>query len=44
MYAYNDLNHSDHGYNVDLYSDINVAQDSVQQYVNYQTLEVEDFE
>ena len=44
MYAYNDLNHSDHGYDVDAYGpEINIAQDSVQQYVNYYTLEVEGF-
>ncbi|MBP3809666.1 MAG: transglutaminase domain-containing protein [Clostridiales bacterium] len=44
MYAYNDLNHSDHGYDVDAYGpEINIAQDSVQQYVNYNTLEVEGF-
>ena len=41
MYAYNDLNHSDHGYDVDAYGpEIHIAQDSVQQYVNYYTLEV----
>ena len=44
MYAYNDLNHSDHGYDVDAYGpEINIAQDSIQQYVNYYTLEVEGF-
>ncbi|MBR1798020.1 MAG: hypothetical protein IJ757_08450 [Clostridiales bacterium] len=43
MYAYNDLNHSDHGYDTELYAEYNVAQDSVQQYVNYSTLEVGDF-
>ena len=43
MYAYNDLNHSDHGYDVDAYGpEIHIAQDSVQQYVNYYTLEVEE--
>ncbi len=44
MYAYNDLNHSDHGYDENAYGpEINIAQDSVQQYVNYYTLEVEGF-
>ena len=44
MYAYNDLDHSDHGYDVEAYGpEINIAQDSVQQYVNYYTLEVEGF-
>ncbi len=44
MYAYNDLNHSDHGYDESVYGpEINIAQDSVQQYVNYGTLEVEGF-
>ena len=44
MYAYNDLNHSDHGYDVDAYGpEINIAQDSVQDRVNYYTLEVEGF-
>ena len=44
MYAYDDLDHSDHGYDVNAYGpEINIAQESVQQYVNYNTLEVEDF-
>ena len=42
MYAYNDLNHSDHGYDVDSYGpEIHIAQDSIQSRVNYYTLEVE---
>ncbi len=44
MYAYNDLNHSDHGYDESVYGpEINIAQESVQSRVNYYTLEVEGF-
>ncbi len=44
MYAYNDLNHSDHGYDVNAYGpEINIAQESMQSRVNYNTLEVEGF-
>ncbi|MCR5201116.1 MAG: hypothetical protein K6C38_08390 [Saccharofermentans sp.] len=44
MYAYNDLNHEDHGYDTEQYDpSVIIAQDSIQNRVNYYTLEVEGY-
>lgn len=42
MFSYEDLNHSDHGYDPTVYGpEINIAQESIQDRVNYDTLTVE---
>jgi hypothetical protein len=42
MFSYEDLNHSDHGYDPTIYGpEINIAQESIQDRVNYDTLTVE---